>query len=973
MTRTRNSIAIFLLLALLLGSFTLPAAAAESGLLTGGSSGAALEAGRIGQIPFTLAYPTTPIYPGFTFSPDSGLPIPIAPTQSGIITQMTATLNLPTSSPLSLYGTGTLQFGQLLRGGAVNGAFEVAVAEDARPATYSVSVDVSYTYYAYVANSDSPFGSSLSSTPSTGSLSFEIPVTVLNPEYEALTAKSVFSVVSRDIPDRVTAGDSFTASVTVRNSTAYRLEDVTVTLDAPNCYFEDDTNVKRLSINARGTARAAFRLKAASTASVGSHQVRATVSYRNPAGETVSEEFYMLLNISAAASALPADVQIVELKLPDAARAGDTLTASVTVKNNSTDRTAESITLSLAESGSLQLRSADKLVIPTLAPGQSATLTVDYAAPANAASAYCVFTAKVSFTTAGQANTETRSLQGGFYLTAREMPSVEITAFTLPSAIKAGETFTATVTVKNTSADQAATALNLSLSQQSGLLTRSATKLTVPTLAPGEEKTLTVTYAAPHDAEDAYCLFTASYTYTAEGLGRSETRSQDNGTYLTAKEQPALELTGISIPAEVNAETDFTITATVRNNGGPAENLYFSIEPDAGFVYKSSTAKLIKSLGKGESTTLSFKLYGSETISEGYKSIRLTCTADGKALLEEYTGTNILVPEKKNTDKNDVPVIIISSYDYGESVFGGQTFTLNLTFRNTSKTTGAKDLKITVSSSSGDGVTAFTPANSSNTFFIESLAPQETVTQSIDLLVKGDLAPKSYGIFVHLEYKNESGTAGDSADETLAIPVKQEVRFNIGEISSLTDITTMEEAYLTATFGNLGKSPIYNVIVKVTGEGFSCYSPEYYAGNIEAGKHISYDFYLMPNGPGFATGTLTYSYEDANGEQFTETQEFSFNIMESQMNMGGMGGMIEMPMEPIFDEETGYFIDPMTGEYLDPETMMPVDPSQLEGGFKMPIWGWCAIGGGALAVLIVVIVLVRRAKKRKQEEDDADL
>lgn len=850
MTKTCKLLAALLLVTLLLGSIVIPSSAA-TGYLTGASNGVTLEAGSAGSIPFTISFPTTVYLPGYGTSTS----IPMIAGNAGIVSQITATLDLGSATGINLSGSSYMQFGQMMRGGSVNGSFDVWVAEDTKPASTTVTVNVSYNFYSFVADAENPFGGTLSDTPTPCSLTIDVPVTIVNKKYEALTAKDVFDITRRDIPTSVVAGEAFTTSLTVKNTSGYRLEGVTVSLDAPNCYFDDDTSVKTLDILANGTARASFKLKASPSAAAGSHQVKATVSYLNPAGETVSRDFYMLLNIEAAATALPADVKITE--------------------------------------------------------------------------------------------------------------------FVLPESIKAGDLFSVRVTVQNVSAEQTAESLTLGLSQQSGLQTRSSTKLTVPTLAPGESATLTVDYAAPADAASIYCLFTADYTYSTAGItGDKETRSQDNGVYLTEREKPALEITGISIPASVYAEHDFTLTVTLRNNGGAAENLYFSIEPDAGFVYKSSTSKIIKSLASGESTTLSFKLYGSDTITEGYKSIRLTCSSGQDTLLEEYTGTNMIVPEKEDETKNtDVPVIIISSYDYGESVFGGQTFTLSLEFRNTSKTTAAKDLKITVSSSSEDGVTAFTPANSSNTFFIEELAPQATVTQSIDLLVKGDLAPKSYGIFIRLEYKNGAGTASDSADETLAIPVKQEVRFNIGEISSLTDITTMEEAYLTATFGNLGKSTIYNVIVKVTGEGFSCYSPEYYAGNIEAGKHLSYDFYLTPNGAGMASGTISYSYEDANGEKFSETQEFSFNIMESANNMGGM---IDVGMEPIFDEATGYYIDPMTGEYLDPETMMPVDPSALaEGG--LPSWFWYAVGGGALVVLVVVIVLVRRAKKRKQEEEDADL
>lgn len=846
MTRTFKSLTALLLVALLVGSIFIPSSAATEHYLTGSSVGATLEAGTTGYLPFSIAYPSAIYQPGFGYVPGSAIG-----SSAGLVSNVVASVDLDKVDGISILGDSYITYGQFPRGRSVQGSFAVSVDEDIKPTNFTVRIRVDYNFYTYTADAENPFGGSLSDTPTAYTLNIDVPVTVVNPKYEALTDRDVFSITRRDIPDQVAAGDTFTAALTIRNLTDYALDDVTVSLTAPDCYFNDDTGVKTLDLLPNGTARAAFNLKAVPGVSAGSRQIKATVSYLNPAGETVSRDFYMLLNIEASPATLPADVKITDFTVPDSLNAGDIFRVNVTVQNTSTDRTAESLTLAL--------------------------------------------------------------------------------------------------------------------NQQSGLHTRSASKLTMPILAPGESVTLSVEYAAPADAESVYCLFTAECVYATSGMTGRETVTQDNGVYLNEREKPSLEITGISIPASVDAGKDFTLSVTVRNNGGAAENLYFTIEPDAGFVYKSSTSKQIKSLAAGASTTLSFVLYGSDTITAGYKAIRLTCTAGNDRLIDEYTGT-VVNTDGAGSTKNDVPVIIISGYDYGEAVFGGQTFTLNLEFRNTSKTTAAKDLKITISSSSDDGITAFTPANSSNTFFIEELAPQTTVTQSIDLLVKGDLAPKSYGIFVRLEYKNAAGTASDSADETLAIPVKQEVRFNIGEISSLTDITTMEEAYLTATFGNLGKSTIYNVIVKVTGEGFSCYSPEYYAGNIEAGKHLSYDFYLAPNGPGMASGTLTYSYEDANGEKFTETQEFSFNITESMNNMG----VIDVGMEPIFDESTGYYIDPMTGEYLDPETMLPIDPSELEGG-GISVWVWVAVGGGVIVAAVVVILLIRRAKKRKQEDEDADL
>lgn len=861
MTRSLRSITALLLVVILALGMIAPVSA-SSGVLTGASGGVTLEAGHAGSIPFTISFPAGfgQIWPGM---PGYGIN-----TGAGVVSGVEATLDLG-GAPISVIGANPLQFGQILRGRDVTGSFTVTVPDRTKPTSFTARINVSYNFYAYVPDAEKPtdpFGGSLSDVPQTYTFSIDVPVTVVNPEYEAKLGRDVFAVTRRDIPSEIKAGDSFKVQITVENNIDYALEDVSVRLSAPGgFYFEDDTSVKTFTLGAGRLLRPAFALKATPTVSAGAHQFEATVSYTNPDGEVIDQTFFMLLNVreESRPAALPADVKV--------------------------------------------------------------------------------------------------------------------TAFTLPAELRAGEAFTATVTVQNVSADRTAQGLTLALTQDSGLHVRSASKLIVPTLAPGESATLNVEYASALDTPSAYCLFTATYSYTTDGVEGNETRAQDNGTYLREREKPSLELTSIKIPASVMAGNDFTLTVTLRNNGGAAENLFFSIEPDAGFVYKSSTTHLIKTLGRGESTTLSFKLYGGESISEGYKSIRLSCMADGESLFTDYTGVNMLVPEKEEEDKNanDVPVLIISSYDYGKEVFGGQTFTLSLTFRNTSRTTAVKDLKITISSAMTDGVAAFTPSNSSNTFFIEKIEPDSTVTQTIDLLVKNDITPKSYGVDIDIQYKNPAGVAA-SAQETLAIPVKQEVRFNIGEISSLTDISTMEEAYLTATFGNLGKSMIYNVIVKVTGEGFSCYAPEYYAGNIEAGKHMTYDFYLAPNGPGQASGTITYSYEDANGEQFSEMQDFAFNINDANMggDIGMMPGMDPGFTEPVIDPETGYMFDEMTGQWIDPMTGEIVDDptAGAEGWLGQPMWVWYVAGGAIVLIgAVIAIVCIVRARKKRQEAEDADL
>ena len=65
---------------------------------------------------------------------------------------------------------------------------------------------------------------------------------------------------------------------------------------------------------------------------------------------------------------------------------------------------------------------------------------------------------------------------------------------------------------------------------------------------------------------------------------------------------------------------------------------------------------------------------------------------------------------------------------------------------------------------------------------------------------------------------------------------------------------------------NLGRSTVYNVRCDIKGEGLLATSTAF-IGNLEAGTE----------------GTITLTYEDADGKQFTSESTFSTNIQEPQV------------------------------------------------------------------------------------------
>ena len=107
--------------------------------------------------------------------------------------------------------------------------------------------------------------------------------------------------------------------------------------------------------------------------------------------------------------------------------------------------------------------------------------------------------------------------------------------------------------------------------------------------------------------------------------------------------------------------------------------------------------------------------------------------------------------------------------------------------------------------------------------------------------VRSDAEPKSSSITVEISSDN-----GKDDSETITIPIRQEPRFNMNTPSDIGTISMQDEGYLSVGCSNMGKSTIYNVNMKITGDDFSLSESEYFAGNMTPGQAASHQFYVTP-------------------------------------------------------------------------------------------------------------------------------
>lgn len=525
--------------------------------------------------------------------------------------------------------------------------------------------------------------------------------------------------------------------------------------------------------------------------------------------------------------------------------------------------------------------------------------------------------------------------------------------------IKAGESKDIMIPLNATSVVGSA---QVTLTMPDGLYLESAAATQTVNFKKGSAS-ISCRVTAKQDVTDSVVPITVESAFSYDGQQVKETttfsvrlRASDD-----IKSNGKLVITGYQLGSStLSYNGDTSLTITVQNTGSATmKDITMTLD---GMATGSVTLKsgmdvqTLVELGPGQQSTFTYQLHGDKALPSG--TAILTATA---ACGEEKSVAKVFVPcvgkpetsggEGESGPGSSKPQVIIESYTYGEegtSVTGGSTFTLGMTLKNTSSSSAIENIKMVVSSAADEttgGV--FTPASSSNSFFIAKVGAGESFTESIDLTVKADAPPKSYGIDVQIAYeavvdgKRESLTA----TERITIPVSQPDRFEVEDAQISSTVYAGESTSCSVSYVNKGKSAIYNLSIAVEGTGFTTADSNTYVGNVEAGNGDYFETTLNVTEPGTIDGKFIITYEDSAGTQTTLERPFTATVME--MDWG------------------------------EPDPMEPTEPVDANPG--LPLWGKILIIVGCVVVAggIVVVVLRIRRKKRKavpvfDDEDDDD-
>lgn len=382
------------------------------------------------------------------------------------------------------------------------------------------------------------------------------------------------------------------------------------------------------------------------------------------------------------------------------------------------------------------------------------------------------------------------------------------------------------------------------------------------------------------------------------------------------------------------------------------DNFSVTTPGDSSFLAGNTTPAANAEIAAWEGKGYTIKLTGVYYVGGNDNTLKLIVTQGNyNAILSCKIDNATIVPEKENDKKPDEettaaqPYVIISSYSYGKGdLVAGETRNITMTFRNTSKTMAVENMMVTMTLPDAMMLTS-----SSNSFYIESLAAEGTITKTVNVTVKSNAAAQSHSMTVDFtyDYLDNGIRRNAKTTESISMPVLQVDRFTVTGIDLPQEIFMGEENNLSVNFVNKSRTEIYNLSAKLNCEGLSNNGEEQYLGNLASGTASSADFYITGNEKGELVGEVIITYEDTNMNQRTVSVPFTTKVISYEDAWGPQG-----PVGPQNPDDPG------------------MDPGMEEpAGFP---WFW-VIGGVVVVAAGVFVYLKLRKNKKESVDEDEDI
>ena len=299
-------------------------------------------------------------------------------------------------------------------------------------------------------------------------------------------------------------------------------------------------------------------------------------------------------------------------------------------------------------------------------------------------------------------------------------------------------------------------------------------------------------------------------------------------------------------------------------------------------------------------------------------------------------------PSDKST-----PRIIVTGFTTSPSdIYAGNTFTLNLSIKNTSRYTAVNNLELDLTAvvsgkDDSSSYAAFLPTSGSNSFYVDSIPAGGEKVLSMDFTAKADLEQKPYVMSIKMNYENDLATSFEGSAE-VSIPVKQLSKFDTSAITvEPSAISVGEQTNLMFSIYNTGKTKLYNVSVSVNAASIE---PTFgFVGGLASGATGNVDMMITGTSETTDDGTIDMiiSYEDENGNITSVNKSFNLTVTSDSS-----------------DYESDYS-----------DTYSDSDSSE---GSSVPIPLIAALITAIVIIALITVIIKKHIAKKKELETEED-
>ncbi len=217
-----------------------------------------------------------------------------------------------------------------------------------------------------------------------------------------------------------------------------------------------------------------------------------------------------------------------------------------------------------------------------------------------------------------------------------------------------------------------------------------------------------------------------------------------------------------------------------------------------------------------------------------------------------------------------------------DRITAGQRIRLTVTLRNMSSDVGV--INMTVNITAPDGY--FTLRNASRDTYIESIPAAESfeVVYEYDTSISAPAEEHGFAVIYDYNYMQGESYLASSGNGTATVRLAQEVKVQFDKVMLPSELTVSDTVNTTVSAMNIGRCIAYNVRAVIEADGLSP-SGTAFIGNINAGQagSASVNVYVSSLKEsetmyGNTKGKITFYYEDADGNEYSEESEFQTMI-----------------------------------------------------------------------------------------------